>query len=121
MENRHKYYNEIIAFAEGKTIQSIYKVEGAQDEWKDDNFPIWNNPLFEFRIKPEPKYIPFTFEDREELRGKWVKRKGSSNEVCVYNLSKTRVNGYTWEHSLEVLEFLDGTPFGKLVEEGGEK
>ena len=121
MKNRHKYYNEIIAFAEGKTIQSIYKVEGAQNEWKDDNFPLWNNPLFEFRIKPEPMYIPLTFEDREELRGKWVRNKQSHNEFMLYLIDEEGVNGYTWAGALEVLEFIDGTPFGKLVEEGGEK
>ena len=115
MENRHKYYKEIIAFAEGKTIQSIYKGEGAQiDRWKDDNFPLWNNPLFEFRIKPEPKYVPFTFEDREELRGKWVRDKENQNEFMIHLIVKKGVNGYTWRGSLAYLEFIDGTPFGKI-------
>jgi|SRR5699024_7549648 len=106
MENRKKWYNEIIAFAEGKTIQSIYKVEGEQNDWKDDNFPLWNNHLFEFRIKPEPKYIPFTFEDREELRGKWARHKESHNEFMIYLIGENHVNGYSWEQSLELLEFL---------------
>src|SRR5699024_6197512 len=121
MKNRHKYYNEIVAFAEGRTIQAKYIGIPNEGIWVDDPAPYFDNSKYEFRIKPEPKYIPFTFEDREELRGKWVRRKGVNDELVIYNLSKIRVNGCTWEQSLEEFEFLDGTPFGKLVDEGGEE
>src|SRR5690625_684932 len=116
---KHKWYNEIVAFAEGKTIQS--KRPDEPDKWQDDHYPLWNDPNIRFRVKPEPKYIPFTFEDREELRGKWVRRKSSGNECLIYHLSEAHVNVYSWEESIEEFEFLDGTPFGKLAEEGGEK
>lgn len=117
MKNRNKWYKEILAFAEGKQIQS--KQPNVLDEWEDDDFPLWNDPETKFRVKPGSKYAPFTFEDREELRGKWVRRRSINDEIVIYNLSKTRVNGFAWEQSLEEFEFLDGTPFGKLVEEGG--
>src|SRR5690625_328929 len=119
MKNRHKYYNEIIAFAEGRTIQAKYI--GIQNEgiWVDDPAPYFDNSKYEFRIKTEPKYIPFTLEDRNELRGKWVRRIGTTSEALISSVRKTHVNGYTWEQALEVLEFLDGTPFGKLVDGGG--
>ena|SRR5699024_136795 len=119
MKNRHKYYNEIVAFAEGKTIQ--IRPVGLNAKWVDTENPQFMREKVEYRIKPDPEYIPFTFEDRDELRGKWVRRKDSTGEVSIYNLSKTRVNGYTWEQALKEIEFLDGTPFGKLVEEGGEE
>ena len=121
MKNRHKYHNEIIAFAEGRTIQAKYIGIPNEDVWVDDPAPYFDNSKYEFRIKPEPKYIPFTFEDREELRGKWVRNKKSYIELMIYIISENHVNGHTWEQALEVLEFLDGTPFGKLVEDGGEK
>lgn len=120
MKNRHKYYNEIIAFAEGRTIQSKYLGAPNGGVWRNDPAPYFDNSKYEFRIKPEPKYIPFTFEDREELRGKWVRRKSSGNECLIYHLSKAHVNTYSWEESIEEFEFLDGAPFGKLVEGGGE-
>ena len=112
MENRKKWYNEILAFAEGKQIQS--NRPSVLDEWMDDDFPLWNDPDIKFRIKPEPKHIPFTFEDRDELRGKWVRHKESHNEFMIYLIAEGHVNGHTWGQSLEEFEFLDGTPFGKL-------
>ena len=117
MKNRHKWSNEILAFAEGKQIQS--KQPNVLDEWEDDDFPLWNDPDTKFRVKPGPKYTPLTFEDRDGLRGKWVKRKDSGSEGIIYHMSKTHINKYTWKQALEILEFIDGTPFGKLVEEGG--
>src|SRR5690625_4566251 len=116
---KHKWYNEIVAFAEGKTIQS--KRPDEPDKWQDDHYPLWNDPNIRFRVKPEPKYIPFTFEDREELRGKWIRRKGINDELVIYNISEEGVNAYTWKEALEAIEFLDGTPFGKLVEDRGEE
>ena len=112
MKKRHKYYNEIIAFAEGRTIQS--KRPDEPDTWQDDHYPLWNDPDIKFRIKEEPKYIPFTFEDRDELRGKWVRRKSTGVETIIYYIDKGHMNGCTWEQTLEKFEFLDGTPFGKL-------
>lgn len=119
MKNRHKYYNEIIAFAEGKTIQ--IRPMGLNAKWVDTDNPQFMHEKVEYRIKPEPEYVPFTFEDREELRGKWYRRKSTGVETAIYNISEEGINGYTWISALAVLEFLDGTPFGKLVEEGGEK
>lgn len=78
---------------------------------------------YEDKIKTHPvvkelmevaKYIPFTFEDRDELRGKWVRHKESHNEFMIYLIGENHVNGHSWEESLEEFEFLDGTPFGKL-------
>src|SRR5690625_1737966 len=105
MKNRHKYYNEIVAFAEGKTIQAKYIGIPNEGIWVDDHAPYFDNSKYEFRIKPEPKYIPFTFEDREELRGKWFIRKSTGVETVIYNISEEGVNGYYWNAALEILEF----------------
>ena len=48
---KHKWYNEIIAFAEGKIIQ--YK--GVNNNWIDENSPYFHRDDFEFRVKPEIK------------------------------------------------------------------
>lgn len=47
---KHKHYDVIVAFAEGKTIQSRFGCF-----WVDDANPSFNSPQFEFRVKPEPK------------------------------------------------------------------
>ena len=46
---KHKHYNEIIAWAEGKQIQLKTK-----DTWVDFNQPHWN-AICEYRVKPEQK------------------------------------------------------------------
>jgi len=51
--NKHKWYNEIVAWAEGKTIQFRYKSNSFK--WKDFDFeptPPFNNVDLEFRVKP---------------------------------------------------------------------
>ena len=119
MENKqekHKWYNEIISFAEGEVIEVKHK-EG--DTWTTAITPQFNDERYVFRVKPEPKYIPFTFEDREVFRGKWVRRKKDNAEFIIHIISRNYVNGYSYEEAYIELEFIDGTPFGKL--EGGVK
>lgn len=49
---KHKYYELIVAWAEGKTIQG--KVAG-NINWHDMVNPAWDGIEIEYRIKPEPK------------------------------------------------------------------
>jgi hypothetical protein len=66
----------------------------------------------------EEEYVPFTFEDRELLRGQWVRGKLSKEEFMIIYIGhlKVEVNGnyYTYQHLFEVFEFIDGKPCGKL-------
>jgi len=51
--NKHKWYNEIVAWAEGKPIQ--YKIERETDIWKDFKFkttPPFDKYEIQFRVKP---------------------------------------------------------------------
>ena len=47
---KHKHYDCIVAWAEGKKIQ----FKNCVDTWTDIANPEWNN-YFEYRVKPEPK------------------------------------------------------------------
>lgn len=112
----------IQAFAEGKTVQ--YKTE---KEWIQTNVPTFNPYLWEYRIKPEPKYRPF--KDAEECWQEmqkhkpfgWVKDKNKEDGtyVMVTKVSDGRddmvINGnYNWrlDGLLKCFTFADGTPFG---------
>lgn len=74
--------------------------------------------------EPEVKYVPFDLskeEDRDFLRGKWVKKKDTDNE---YQLTLFTHVGYLWlaldnngQEFYDYYTFLDGTPVGKKVEE----
>jgi len=53
MSKRHKWYNEIVAWASGAEIESY---AGLGDEiWDDEPYPDWNHTVLKFRIKPTPK------------------------------------------------------------------
>jgi hypothetical protein len=69
------------------------------------------------------EYIPFTFEDREMFRDKWIRNKMGKNENKINFIAANNsvsCAGWTELESLSSLfkthEFVDGTPFGKLKE-----
>ena len=69
-------------------------------------------------IKPEPKYIPFTFEDRRELMGKIVESVASHEELMLTAFGTLSVNGFTYSQLCRNFVFIDtGLPVGKLVKE----
>lgn len=108
----------IQAFAEGKTVQ--YKIEG---EWIQTNVPSFNPYLWEYRIKPEPKYRPFANADecwqemqKHESFG-WVKHKTDNVYSFICKVEKDRCNFavnvyWAFDTIFEKYAFADGTPFG---------
>ena len=75
-----------------------------------------------YRIKKEPEYVPFTFEDNKLFRDRWIRVNGMEciTKVAYYD-DKVISVGFdnknierTYESSIKVFEFEDGTPFGKL-------
>ena len=101
---------------------------------KENNFPFVFMGFSDGRSciirkkEPEKKYVPFDLskeEDREKLRGAWVRHKNSGREYAITGLYldetppyvEVNDNGYEPEYLLEEYEFIDGTPCGKLVEE----
>ena len=108
----------IQAFAEGKTVQ--YKTE---KEWIQTNVPTFNPYLWEYRIKPEPKYRPFANAEEcwQEMKKHepfgWVKYKTDDVYSFICKVEKDRcyfaVNVYwAFDTILEKYTFADGTPFG---------
>jgi hypothetical protein len=61
---QHKWYNEIVAWANGAEIES-----NGGCGWFRDASPDWNDDDYEFRIKPsdkEPSYL-YVYKDYGEL------------------------------------------------------
>lgn len=80
----------------------------------------------------EPEYVPFDLllpEDREAIRGKWLKNKNSGSEYQVisifhnnrglyssdWNVQFAKAKARTASQLLDHYEFLDGTPCGKQM------
>lgn len=73
--------------------------------------------------KPKPKYAPFTWEDREQLRGRWMccvdapKKEWAINSVYIGGGGELRANGIPADLLLKQWTFTDtGEPVGKRVQ-----
>ena len=118
----------IQAFAEGKAIESRC-IKGDKSLWYDDEDPSFDNDL-EYRLKPEPKYLPFKNAEEcwQEMLNHhpfgWLK-----GDKCFYTIvsvsnidvSMANVSGdiVTLDFS-DVMEdntFSDGVPFGVKIED----
>ena len=108
----------IQAFADGKTIE-IY-----DEEWKTMVFkdPHFDSAPSRYRIKPESKYRPF--KTKEECYNEIMKHQPfgwirESNTKILYNISmiddcylSTQDQSNHLVDTLNIYEFIDGTPFG---------
>lgn len=104
----------IQAFTEGKTTQ-IKLTRG----WVDNNNPTFDVQVGCYRIKPEPKLTPFTFEDN--LVGKVVRCIRDQKRYLIVTQDDSgiffRNEGVSYPVLLKYYTFLDGGPCGKYVEE----
>jgi hypothetical protein len=99
----------------------------ANSGWHRRSIVQFGEAVYRRRIeqpKPEPKYVPFRWEDREQLRGRWVTWKhdnGLMIESHVDHLNERRDGGLWFKsHDAKWLLlkaiFLDtGEPVGKKV------
>lgn len=105
------------AYADGKGLQIL-----RMGVWENCDIPPlfnWNN--CEYRIKPEPKYIPFTYEDREQLRGKWLMHKNYDKDQYMIvridtNGVSIKVDHISYQDLFDKYLFSDGSPCGKVIE-----
>jgi hypothetical protein len=75
-----------------------------------------------YRRRIAPQYVPYTWEDREELRGRWFRRKDKEPSeferfVCFFSLIDGHfyINFIRSDELLNECEWLDGSPCGKKV------
>lgn len=107
------------AHAAGKTIQIKNFIDAI---WVDVSNPTFNQPLNWYRIKPELKLVPFTWEDRDQLRGKWVRIAGSISEYYIVSITRDwiylpKLGIVSYKELFKEFEFVDNTPCGKYVKD----
>lgn len=122
-EQAKKLLPIIQAFAEGKTILVQEDID-----WRylSDDADFNLNPL-RYRIKPEPKYRPFTNADEcwQEMQKHqpfgWIKDKQNGSYVLITNvnddedsggMSINSNGGWNFVGLMDNYTFADGTPFG---------
>lgn len=126
-EEAKKMLPILVAFAEGKTIQSRC-IKGDKSLWYDDEVPSFDND-FEYRIKPESKYRPFNGAE-ECWQGMqnhqpfgWVKFKDTeSGYYMLTGIARgvgVGINDslFSYDRVFNDYTFADGLPFGVKVEE----
>jgi len=124
-KNDAKKHSEVLAaYAEGKTIQYRFITkDNVESEWEDvqDEKLDFNFYTYEYRIKPEWGYVPFTYE--QSLIGRYIISKENEFKSCivcqttegisfVYE-SEVFFRGY--DELLEQFTFADGGACGKMV------
>lgn len=99
------------------------------DEWWSQSEQTWipslqsqtiQNYGWCYRRRIAPKYVPYTWEDREELRGKWYRLKDGTyehfiDELEFHNDRDFMINGMYAKEFFERHEWIDGSPCGKKV------
>ena len=111
----------IQAFAEGKAIESRC-IKGDKSLWYDDEDPSFDNDL-EYRLKTEPKYLPFANAEecwQELLKHKpfgWVKDTEANEYLNVYCISNSASSIDLFCRMFKRCIFIDGSPYGIKVEE----
>jgi hypothetical protein len=85
---------EKAAFAEGKAIQ----YRGVSGEWRDTTWPAWIDP-WEYRIKPEPQWVPLEPSDAPPLS---VFRHNTADHDCWCMPSEVNHYGVTfWSYDCD--------------------
>ena len=110
------------AYERGEQIEIMNKF----GEWIYIDKPIWNWAIFDYRVKPKPKYVPFEtaeeFITAQRKKGRFVidKKSGTkynifinaSNIVYLTNMYSFGFIG-TLQKIFDEFTFTDGTPCGK--------
>jgi hypothetical protein len=112
-EDLNKNWEFIEAFKNGKEIEFQHVVTKC---WMDAIDPSFNECV-EYRLKEEPKYVPFDFSDAEKLIGKAVKFDHSELVQLITSVQKHHVYLDRWTKFKDLFEnftFLDGSKCGKL-------
>lgn len=111
-EEEDTYLKELNAINTGRCTYPFFSGNGH-----------WYGLFYPVVIPKKKKLVPFTWEDREILRGKWIRKKGCTHEIRITTIlfdgddKKLRINGISAVDLFDKWEFLDGSPFGKEIDE----
>jgi hypothetical protein len=110
---------------EKDTPQSCDEIyEGARNRWikRSHVGPYDRELIYRRRIEPpKPKYVPCTWEDREQLRGRWIRNKETNEELLIATFytdddGRLRSTGRSSDYLYDCFIFCDtNEPVGKKV------
>ena len=105
------------AYSEGAIIEFREKPELS---WIEASYPDFLKHN-EYRIKPQPKLVPFTFEDKDLFKDKWFRLKTTSGLFKASYIDKSLIaigaSQNSYSELMQLFEFEDGFPCGKYINE----
>ena len=108
----------IEAFSKGELIELKYH---DSDLWEETNTLDVDSDICIYRIKPKPKLVPFTFEDRELFKDKWFRLKTTSGLFKASYIDGSLItigaSQNSYSELMQLFEFEDGSPCGKYINE----
>ena len=111
----HKHAELIKAWADGAEIE--YYDECVKKWLHICSTPFWSDDL-KYRVKPQQKLMPFTFDDARQILGKAVICKSEKRINVILGVDEDNVHLSTdfpsFKRLLDEYTFLDGTPCGKV-------
>ena len=125
-EKAKEIANILLAYSEGKTIQKNFyagwvDVENLNGEDLKQATSEIKGKYQEYRVKPELKLVPFTFEDKDLFKDKWVVNKSTNGFHRITTILKETIviarTPMSYTELLEKYRFEDGSACGKYVEE----
>ena len=88
------------------------------DPPEDFNFGF-DQPVNHYRVKPEKVFVPFTYEDRDIFKDRWIKlANGNIVRILEVNDQGIKLIGHNFSYAylFENCTFDDGSKCGKEVE-----
>jgi hypothetical protein len=116
-DDNDEAYKERIFIKKGYEFGVICVARHYEDNFKKDKeFDTWWW-RYARKIK-QPEYVPFTFDDYEQLIGKAVRQLILNYVNLIVKIREGAIligdTYYNYEELLNKFEFLDGSPCGKL-------
>ena len=114
-------------YADGKCV-NVEIAENRGNNWRKNDFPLWNFAHHNYRIKPEPKRVPLTMQDLidriKEGKTMWIKHNITNHIENIIAFTPmfvslhSHIDSVEYPYLMELGTFLDGTPCYKEVENG---
>jgi hypothetical protein len=119
---REKVKKELIPMLQAYVDGGIIQVMDLNGEWQDIKNPEFNGNIWEYRIKPEPKYRPFKSKEEcwnELLKHEpfgWITDKKSDSLIFLTSIGRFHAQSAIYsDNFIDIFKnfnFIDGSPFG---------
>ena len=115
-EDAKKLIPIIEAYGDGRDVEWF---DGHM--WQTGTHISFSDKPENYRIKPQSKLIPFTFEDKDLFKDKWFRLKTTGGLFKASYIDESLItigaSQNSYSELMQLFEFEDGSPCGKYINE----